>query len=62
MKPTESEQAATEAQRAVTKNDKPVPAAKVLPKKSSGMTRKGFGQLLKRAFTPADPKHAAKVP
>jgi hypothetical protein len=59
MKPlTEAEQAATQA----ATNDEPsVPEAKALPRKSPGMTRKGFAQLLKRAFTPQDTKPDSDV-
>ena len=46
------------------KPTEPVPAPpepvaekpKARPKKAPGMTRKGFGELIKRAFTPDPPK------
>ncbi len=52
MKPRTSEPA--------TKPFTPKPETKELLKKSSGMTRKGFGQLLKRAITPHAPKPVPK--
>jgi len=59
MKPlTEAEQAATHA---VTNDKPPAPDAKALPRKSPGMTRKGFAQLLKRALTPQDTKPDSDV-
>jgi len=39
---------------------KPKPAAPEVVKKSKGMTRKGFGELIKRAFSPSAPKPAPK--
>ena len=56
--------AQTEAEQLATKDKliAPVPKAKHLPKKSPGMTRKGFGQLVKRAFTSRAPKPAPKLP
>jgi hypothetical protein len=44
-------------------NDKPSvpePGPEKPLKKSSGMTRKGFGQLIKRAFTQEAPKSPPK--
>jgi hypothetical protein len=55
---TEAEQAATHA---ATNDKPPAPEAKVLRRKSPGMTRKGFAQLLKRAFTPQDSKPDSDV-
>jgi hypothetical protein len=39
---------------------KPKPDAPDAAKKPKGMTRKGFGQLLKRAFSPEPAKTAPK--
>lgn len=36
------------------------PATPEISKKSKGMTRKGFGELIKRAFNPSAPKPAPK--
>jgi hypothetical protein len=52
----------TDRKQPATKDELIAPEAKQLPKKSTGMTRKGFGQLLKRAFTQQAPKAAPKLP
>jgi len=48
----------TETEQPVSKDD-PIaqrPETKSRPKKSAGMTRKAFGELIKRAFTQDVPK------
>jgi hypothetical protein len=45
-----------------TKPLKPKEEPGELQKKSRGMTRKGFGEMLKRAITPNAAKPAAKLP
>jgi hypothetical protein len=39
---------------------KPTPQAPEAPKKSSGMTRKAFGDLIKRALNPSASKPVSK--
>lgn len=40
--------------------DQPKPVTADVPKKPKGMTRKGFGELIKRAFNPPPAKPAPK--
>lgn len=58
MKPYESTDRSLTSTNDEPSIPKPVPDE--LRKKLPGMTRKGFGQLIKRAFTQADPKSHPK--
>ena len=52
----------TDREQPATKDEPIAPEAKQLAKKSTGLTRKGFGRLLKRAFTQQAPKPTPKLP